>query len=100
MRGRAWAAVALLVIAAVVVLAAGFSSSDPDGLERVAADLGFAGAAEPTADGPLTDYAVSGVSGGVSTVVAGLIGVAIVLGSVWLIGRVALRRRVGRPGPP
>jgi hypothetical protein len=71
------------------------ASSEPDGLERVAIDSGFADRAREhaLADGPLADYTVSGVDGaGLSTGLAGLIGVTLcfVIGvtAVWIMRRV------------
>ena len=66
---------------AAIVSAAGLSllaSSAPDGLERVAADLGFAvtGPGSILSGGPLADYAVRGFDGLWSTSLAGLVGVA------------------------
>lgn len=66
-----------LVLAAVVSL---FASSQPDGLERVARDTGFAGSAakSATADSPLSDYGIEGVENArASAAGAGLIGVAV-----------------------
>lgn len=68
----------LLVAVALVVFVAPLASSDPDGLESVAAETGFAAAAqEHPIDGPLADYQVAGIdSESVSTIVAGLVGTA------------------------
>ena len=43
---RSWVLIALGLVALVVVAAALFASSDPDGLEQVAEDIGFIGAGE------------------------------------------------------
>ncbi len=59
MRAVGFAAVALVI----AVVAGPLASSKPDGLERVAADTGFAGAARPSGGGPLFDFALSGVAG-------------------------------------
>jgi hypothetical protein len=67
-------AVALLL--AFVV--SNWASSEPDGLERVAIDQGFAENAtdHATAGSPLADYAVGGVDNGwLSTGLAGIVGV-------------------------
>ena len=65
-------AVAVLLVAVVAPRV----SSDPDGLERVAIDQGFAAQAEDGAlgDSPLAGYGSDANEGGVGTVVAGLIG--------------------------
>lgn len=75
---------------AVIVLLAGvvsfFASSRPDGLEYVAAELGFLDTASEHA---LTDLAVAdyGASGGIPVGVAGVAGVAVTIGVAWLVSR-------------
>ena len=66
-----------------------YASSDPDGLEKVAEDIGFIETAEDHtyADGALADYGVKGIeneraSVGVAGVI-GVIGTAIVGGSLF-----------------
>jgi hypothetical protein len=97
---RTWAFVAAGLVVAVV-LAFGvsrFASSQPDGLEKVAADkaLDTGEEAHTFGDGPLADYSAKGIDDpGLSTGVAGLIGVAVVFvvgaGLVW--GARAIGRR-------
>jgi cobalt/nickel transport protein len=58
-----------------------YASSSPDGLEKVAGDVGFGDAAKDSAvaGSPLTDYGVQGVSDQrVSVGLAGIIGVVVV----------------------
>ena len=72
-------AVAALLLAGVVST---FASRSPDGLERVAEDQGIARTAQahPLGDGPLADYGVESVDNGVlSTGLAGVVGVLVVL---------------------
>jgi len=101
--------VALFVVVGVVV-ALGFAffvgplaSSEPDGLERVAIDQGFAGQATEHAlgAGPLADYGVAGVDDpGLSTGLSGALGVLlcfVLAGGVVMAIRV-LRRRRDRAG--
>ena len=88
-----WVIVALAIIVAVVVAAAYLASGDPDGLERVADDHGFLGAGRDNPFTIIADYVFPGLDGPVATVVAGVIGVVVVFGVVWLIGRVLVRRR-------
>ncbi len=82
----------------VVVVLAPRASGDPDGLERVAADEGFA---EHAADAPvelLAAYLVPGVEDETaSTILAGAIGVVAVTAVVLLAARV-LRARSARGG--
>ncbi|WP_217180649.1 PDGLE domain-containing protein [Nakamurella multipartita] len=79
-----------------------WASSEPDGLERVALDQGFAENATEHATGgsPLADYSVSGVDhGALSTGLSGVIGVLLcfALGAGLLVAiRWSRRRSVAR----
>jgi hypothetical protein len=86
--------VGLLVSLLLAGVVSGFASSDPDGLERVAEDKGFAEAARDSAlaDSPLADYGVRGVEDErVSTGLAGVLGVGITF--AFGLGLFALVRR-------
>jgi hypothetical protein len=91
-----------VLVAAAVALALAFfvgpvASSEPDGLERVALDEGFARAEEEhaLADLPTADYAVEGIDDdGLGTGVAGVLGVAITFAAAG--GLLALTRRSQR----
>lgn len=87
-----WLLVALGIIVLVVVAAALWASGDPDGLERVAEDTGFLDAAQDSPFALIADYVFPGLDGPAATIVAGVIGVAIVFGVVWLVGRLLARR--------
>jgi len=89
-----------LVLAGVVSY---YASSSPDGLEKVAGDLGFGDSARSsaTAGSPLSGYGVDGVSDArISAGLAGVVGVlitaAIAFGLFLWLGR-RNRRRAGRP---
>ena len=92
-----------VAIALVVVLLSPLASANPDGLERVAEDLGFIshGAAAPYQ--LLPDYTIPALgNGGLSTIAAGVLGALVVAGAAVGLGR-SLRRRVGPvvdPAPP
>jgi len=88
-----WVLVGLAIAAVVVVAAAFLASGDPDGLERVAEDTGFLGAGRDNPFSIIADYVFPGLDGPLATIVAGLIGVAVVFGLVWLIGKALARRR-------
>ena len=83
-----------LVLAGVV---SNFASSSPDGLEKVAEDIGFLDSAKDHtyADGPLADYGVKGIENErLSTGTAGVIGVIATAGvSTGLF--LVLRRKSG-----
>jgi cobalt/nickel transport system permease protein len=85
-----------LAIALVVVLFSPWASADPDGLKRVAENLGFIGQG---ADAPyqiLPDYTIPFLGEtGPSTIIAGIIGALVV--AVLVIGVGWLLRRGGAP---
>jgi PDGLE domain len=94
MKGRRWWLVGIAISVLIVVVLAPRASSDPDGLERVAEDTGFIGQAQNVVAGLFGDYAIPGIDDpAVSTVLSGLLGLAIILGLVFLLGRVLARRR-------
>src|SRR5262245_7900097 len=84
---RWWWVAGIAIAALIVVVLAPLASSDPDGLERVAEDQGFLGMARDALSSVLPDYTVPGLDGDASTIVAGLIGVAIVFLAMVLLGR-------------
>jgi hypothetical protein len=93
--GRRWWAVGIVIAALVVVVLAPLASSDPDGLLRVAQDQGFLERAQNFFSGLLGGYAIPGIDdAGLSKVLAGLLGVLIVVGIVLILGRIVARRRV------
>jgi cobalt/nickel transport system permease protein len=75
--GRGWI-VAGLLIALIVVLLAPFASTNPDGLNRVAMDLGFIHTGS-SAVGPLAGYSIPFLKGPTGKIAAGAIGAVIVL---------------------
>jgi hypothetical protein len=92
--GRRWWVAGIAITTLVVVVAALLASSDPDGLERVAEDNGFIGQATNFVSGLFSGYAIPGIDDPrLSTILSGLLGVAIVLGVMYVLGRVLARRR-------
>lgn len=89
--GRAWV-VAGVVVALITVFFAPFASADPDGLERVAEDMGFLSAGQSAPYQILPDYTIPFLGEtALSTVAAGLVGAIIVMALLMLVGR-SLRR--------
>lgn len=91
-RGLVWFAVGLGITVFVAVVASQFASDQPDGLEYVADQQGFADQAEDhdLADAPLADYGENlEADDRVATSIAGFVGVAaallVGLGLFWLI---------------
>ncbi len=89
--GRGWILAGVLV-ALTVVLLSPLASVNPDGLNRVAMNLGFFNTAH-FASGPLAGYKIPFLGNTpVSKIAAGAIGLLVVLGLAFLAGR-ALQRK-------
>jgi cobalt/nickel transport system permease protein len=89
--GMGWVAVGALIAMAVVLISP-FASANPDGLERVAIDLGFIDAGLDSSYNILPDYTIPFLGeSGPSTIFAGLIGAIIV--ALIAVGLVQLLRR-------
>ena len=100
---RSFVAGGLAMVIGIVLLLAPWASSDPDGLERVAIDKGFADNATAHAleDGPLADYRVHGVEEQrVATGLSGLIGVVITFALGTVLFTLLRRRSTGREEEP
>ncbi|MCL5985259.1 MAG: PDGLE domain-containing protein [Actinobacteria bacterium] len=88
--------IGLIISTALVFLIAPFASSWPDGLERVAINLGFAqkGMSLPTLRSPLPNYMLNFIKNErLSTVLAGLIGVMVIFLLVYVIGFLLKRKQ-------
>jgi cobalt/nickel transport system permease protein len=89
---KAWIAVGVL-ISVLVVFFAPLASVHPDGLEKVAEQLGFINASRANWFELLPDYSIPFISNEVSsTIAAGLIGVIVIFALVLVIASV-LRRK-------
>lgn len=89
--GAGWVPVGV-ALALVVTLFAPFASGDPDGLERVATDLGFLQIGQDAPYQLLPDYTVPFITDPtVSTIVSGMIGALIVFGLLYLVVRTVRR---------
>jgi len=85
--GSGWV-IAGLVVTLLAVLISPFASSNPDGLERVATDIGFLDRGLDTTFQILPDYTIPFLGEtGLSTVLAGVVGAVVVFGILFLIGR-------------
>jgi cobalt/nickel transport system permease protein len=84
---RGWVVVGALIALAVVLLSP-LASADPDGLERVAGNLGFLEAAQSAPYSILPDYTVPFLGETpLSTILAGAIGMAVVAAIIVLLGQ-------------
>lgn len=90
---RYWWVAGLAIAGVIAALAAAFASGDPDGLDSVAIEQGFEGAGQEPGFQILPDYTIPGLDGTQSTILAGIVGIAIVFGLMLLLGRFLARRR-------
>ncbi len=89
---RGWIPAGILLTLAVVLLSP-LASASPDGLERVAEDLGFINAGQPAPYEIIPDYTVPFLGETpLSTILAGALGVFVILGIAFLLGR-SLRKK-------
>ena len=86
-------AAGLLIAGATVGLASLFASTSPDGLEKVATDLGFINTSQAAPFELFADYSVPGFDGVAGTALAGVIGVLVVLLVIVLLNRLASARK-------
>lgn len=85
--GRGWV-IAGLVVTILAVLISPMASANPDGLERVAADVGFLDEGRDAPFQLLPEYTIPALGEtGLSTIVAGAVGVLVLFGLLVLIGR-------------
>ena len=82
-----------LAIAALLALLSPFASGSPDGLNRVAEDLGFSNLEQAAGYNLLSDYSIPGLEGGLSTILAGFVGVLIVVMLGYALATTLRRRR-------
>lgn len=76
------------IISLLVVLLSPFASADPDGLERVAQNLGFIGAGQSAPYEVIPDYTIPFLGEtAISTILAGVVGIVVVGAIIMLIGR-------------
>jgi len=86
-------AAGLLIAGVTVGLASLFASTSPDGLEKVATDLGFINTSEAAPFELFAAYSVPGFSGAAGTALAGVIGALVVLLLIVLLNRLASARK-------
>ena len=94
----------LIVALGLAFFLSPLASSSPDGLEKVSVDEGFDSTAKDhdLADSPLADYGVRGVEDeGLSTCLAGIIGVVVTFGlGLLLFAAIRSVRARGETAPP
>jgi cobalt/nickel transport system permease protein len=91
--GRGWIISGILV-SALVILLSPLASGNPDGLERVADDLGFLNRGLESPFQALPDYTLPVLGDtALSTIISGIVGMVVVLGLILLIGKNLRRNR-------
>ena len=91
--GRGWAYTGIL-ISLLAVLISPLASANPDGLERVAEDMGFLALGQDAPFQILPDYTVPFLGEtALSTVVAGAVGALVLLGLMIVIGGLLKRKK-------
>jgi len=94
---RNWWVVGLLLALAVAALSP-LASTQPDGLERVAEDQGFAGREKESPLRVISGYLFPGIHDErLATVLAGLLGTVVVFGLVFGLSWIVRRRRHALP---
>ena len=84
---RGWILTGALISLAVVLISP-LASADPDGLERVATDIGFINAGQSAPYSIIPDYTLPFLGEtALSTIAAGVIGVIVVVAVIMLVGR-------------
>lgn len=87
----------ILIIAFIVAsFLAPFASSNPDGLEKVAHDLGFIekGEGDPVIQSPVPDYTFPGIENqGLATAMAGIAGTAVTFGAAYGLAKLMKRNK-------
>ena len=90
--GRGWV-FAGVAISLMAVILSPLASGNPDGLERVAEDLGFLSSGNEPGFQILPDYTLPYLGEtSISTIVAGIVGIVVVIGIIILLGRNLQRR--------
>jgi cobalt/nickel transport system permease protein len=82
-----------LVLAVLLAIASPLASSDPDGLESVAEQLGFLTTAQAAPFDLIPDYRFPGLESNAATIVAGIIGLLIVFGVAWIVAYLRRQRQ-------
>jgi cobalt/nickel transport system permease protein len=84
---RGWVVAGVLIALAVVLLSP-LASGDPDGLERVAGDLGFLATGQSAPYEIIPDYTIPFLGEtALSTIAAGAVGVLVLIGLLYVVGR-------------
>ncbi|MGE5609398.1 MAG: energy-coupling factor ABC transporter permease [Bacillota bacterium] len=89
----------MVIAIGLALFVAPFASQLPDGLEKAAMELGFAGhAAAPAVAAPIAEYQVPGIrSATMATAIAGVIGTVVAFAFALLLARLLIPRHNAQP---
>jgi cobalt/nickel transport system permease protein len=97
---RSFVGYGLLASLGIALFAAPFACSWPDGLEAVAAKLGFEHVAQKPIASPMAEYTIPGIgSAHVATALAGVVGALVAFGLAVLFSRLLVRNDQTEPKP-
>lgn len=83
----------IILAIAVAAFLSPFASSSPDGLERVAKDIGFLDKATSNLSSPIPDYLFPGIENeGIATSVAGILGTILTFGVMYGLGKLVVAK--------
>jgi cobalt/nickel transport protein len=86
----------MIIALAVAALLSPFASSSPDGLERVAEDIGFLDKATSYLSSPIPDYLFPGIEHeGLATSVAGILGTLLTFVVMYGLGKLVVAKNKG-----
>jgi cobalt/nickel transport system permease protein len=95
--GRGWVFIGLGV-AVIVAILSPLASSNPDGLERVAINMGFANIAAPAPFTIIPDYTLPFLGPTpLSTILSGILGILVLAGMFFILARLVRRRNKKEP---
>jgi len=98
---REFLAFGLVIALGLAVFVSPYACSWPDGLDKVAQNLGFEVRAKPLIHSWMPDYRMPGIgSEGVATAIAGALGSLAMFGLAWVAGRLLVRDQDGGKGGP
>lgn len=93
-------ALGLVIALGMAMFIAPFASSWPDGLEKVAAHLGFGESAKTLIKPLIPDYRMPGLSSeGLATAIAGAVGTVIMFAAAWIVSGLLVRRETKMEKP-
>jgi len=87
----------MVIALAIAGFLSPFASSSPDGLERVAEDIGFLHKATSYLSSPMPDYLFPGIEHeGIATSIAGTLGTLLAFAAMYGLGKLIITKKSGQ----